>query len=248
MTLAVEARDLAVGYRRHPVLTGVDLRVAGGELVCLLGANGSGKSTLLRTLVGVQAPLAGEVRIGGEPLARMSRDERARRVAVVLTEPLEAGLLTARDVVALGRYPHTDWTGRLRPADDAAVDRALRATGTWGFADRRVTELSDGERQRVMIARALAQEPELVVLDEPTAFLDVTGRVEVTLLLRELAADRGIAVLASTHDLHLALRTADRLLLVDRGGRLVGGTGEELLGSGVLAATFDRLDVALGAP
>ena len=235
--------DLTVGYRPHrrppiEVVARLTTSVAAGEMVCLVGPNGSGKSTLLRTIAAVQPALGGEVLLGGDDVARLAPLERARRLAVVLTERPDVGMMTGRELVALGRHPHTGWTGALGPHDEEAVDAALAQTASGALAGRQVTELSDGQRQRLMIARALAQEPAVMLLDEPTAFLDVTGRVELTGLLRHLAHESSLAVVLSTHDLDLALRVADLLWLLDAGGRLHVGTAEELVLAGRLEAAF----------
>ncbi|RJK96540.1 ABC transporter ATP-binding protein [Vallicoccus soli] len=211
-----------------------------GTLTAVLGPNGSGKSTLLRTLAGLQPALGGRALLDGEDLLALPGPERARRVGVVLTERVEPGLLTARDVAALGRTPHLPWGARLRPQDDEAVGWALDAVGAAGLAGRRFAELSDGERQRVLTARALAQEPGLLLLDEPTAFLDVPARVSLLALLRRLAAERDLVVVLSTHDLELALRLADRVWLVGADGALREGSPEALALDGTLGAAFDR--------
>ncbi|MCX4692373.1 ABC transporter ATP-binding protein [Streptomyces sp. NBC_01408] len=241
-------QGLAVGYRtRSPrrrgagraVLSGLDLEARAGELTVLLGPNGAGKSTLLRTLCGLLPPLDGRIRIGGADLAHQPPASLARRLAVVLTDRVDPGLLSVRELAGLGRHPHTGFTGRLTAADHAAVDWSLKAVGAEHLADRPAAELSDGERQRVLTARALAQEPEVVLLDEPTAFLDVPSRVALTVLLRDLARDKGLTVVVSTHDLELALRVADAVWLVDRGSRVHAGAPEDLIRSGAVAAAFD---------
>jgi iron complex transport system ATP-binding protein len=245
-------RGLAVGYRerRTPateVLAGLDLALPRGELTCLLGPNGSGKSTLLRTLVGMQAPLSGEVSLDGGPLGALDALERARRLAVVLTDRIDSGMMTGADLVALGRYPYTGWSGRLDRRDHAVVRWAMDALAATPFADRRVAELSDGERQRVVIARALAQEPAVLALDEPTAYVDVPRRVELTQTLRHLARECELAVLLTTHDLDLAVRVADRLWLIEpraTGPSVVHvGAPEDLVLSGALARAFRADDV-----
>ena len=205
MTAVLDAERLSVGYRRlrrtsHVVAADLEFGVDEGEFVCLLGPNGAGKSTLLRTLAGLQPALEGTVRLRGAELRSLSREERARTLAIVLTERIVSGLMTARGVVQLGRHPHTGWSGRLAPADTAIVDAAMETVGASPWASRPIAELSDGERQRVMIARALAQEPRVLLLDEPTAFLDAPRRIELFGLLRTLARERGIGVVASTHD------------------------------------------------
>ncbi|MFJ7064018.1 ABC transporter ATP-binding protein [Streptomyces sp. NPDC101115] len=242
-------QGLAAGYRtRSPrrgrgagraVLAGLDLEARAGELTVLLGPNGAGKSTLLRTLCGLLPPLDGRIRIGGTDLGQTSPTALARRLAVVLTDRVDPGLLSVRELAGLGRHPHTGFTGRLTEVDHAAVEWSLKAVGAEHLADRPASELSDGERQRVLTARALAQEPEVVLLDEPTAFLDVPSRVALTVLLRDLARDKGLTVVVSTHDLELALRVADAVWLVDRESRVHAGAPEDLVRSGAVAGAFD---------
>lgn len=246
MKSVLEAFGLSVGYEsrraRRAVLEDVTVSLDPGEMVCVMGRNGAGKSTLLRTLAGLDRPLAGRVELDGEALHEVSPRRRARQIGVVLPERVEATLMTAWELVALGRYPHTDWTGRLRPEDHVRVAEALERLGVGELAGRTVGTLSDGERQKVMIARAFAQEPRLFVLDEPTAFLDLPGRWDVMSLLHGLArsGEPGRAVLVSTHDLDVALRFADRLWLVAPEG-VVTGEPEELLRGGALERTFGKL-------
>jgi iron complex transport system ATP-binding protein len=248
----LETHDLAIGYpaRRGAlrlIVESLHLQLYAGELVCLLGPNGAGKSTLLRTLAGMQPPLRGGVRVAGADPYRLPPRELARRLGVVLTDRAEVGALSVRALVALGRYPYTDWTGRLTPQDETVIDHALAAVGIAAFAPRLVNELSDGERQKVMIARALAQEPKLLLLDEPTAFLDLPRRVELMGLLRRLARESGRAVLLSTHDLDLALRGADRLWLLPPGGPIRAGMPEELVLEGAFQAAFESAGVEFDA-
>jgi len=248
MKLLLETHDLAIGYsvqrgQARVVAERINLRLHAGELICLLGPNGAGKSTLLRTLAGMQRPLRGQVRLLGADLHDLEPRELARRLSVVLTERIDVGALSARAVVALGRYPHTDWTGRLTPADETVITESLAAVGATPLANRLIGELSDGERQKVLIARALAQEPHLLLLDEPTAFLDLPRRVEIMSLLHRLARETGRVILLSTHDLDLALRSADQLWLLPPGGPLRVGIPEELVLAGALQATFPSPEV-----
>jgi iron complex transport system ATP-binding protein len=245
---AIATEGLTVGYRRRGAksvvtLDGVDAQLLPGHLTFLLGPNGAGKSTLLRTLVGSQKPLAGRVLLAGDNLARLSARERAKRLSVVLTDPIDVGLMTVRGLVGLGRSPHVGWFSVLAEDDRQTVDWALDVSGASQLADRQVIELSDGERQRAMIARALAQKPSVLVLDEPTAFLDLTRRVELIALLRKLANDTGLAVLMSTHDLDLALRTADQLWLVHADGRFETGGPEDLAMGGSIARAYAGRDI-----
>lgn len=244
------AQDLSVGYNR-PILKDLSLDLHRGELVCLIGPNGAGKSTLLRTLSGMRKPVSGVVRIDGLDITTFQPIELARQLAIVLTERVEVGNLNAYSLVSLGRYPYTAWHGGLTPDDDAIILRALEQTGALSLATRSVFELSDGERQKVMIARALAQQPKVLMLDEPTAFLDLPRRVELFRLLRELARETGTAILLSTHDLDLALRVADRLWLLSNTGEFHSGIPEELALHGQIASVFSgegvQFDHASGA-
>lgn len=240
---ALRTRDLAVGYRarrtRRAVLERVNVAVHAGEFVCLLGPNGIGKSTLLRTLARMQPALRGTVELGGTDLRSITQTELARRLGVVLTERVAVDALPARRIVELGRYSHSGWFGRLADRDRLVVDWAIDAVGASHLAERDFSRLSDGERQRIMIARALAQEPVVLVLDEPTAFLDVPSRVELMGLLRQLTRGAHLAVVVSTHDLELALRTADRVWLVMPGGEMVTGAPEDLVLAGGINQAFE---------
>jgi len=207
--------------------------------VCLLGPNGIGKSTLLRTLARMQPALWGSIELGGSDLRSITDIALARRLGVVLTERVVVESLPVRRIVELGRYPHSGWFGRITDRDRAAVDWAIDAVGARHLAARDFNRLSDGERQRVMIARALAQEPVLLVLDEPTAFLDVPSRVELMGLLRRLTREGPLAVVVSTHDLELALRTADVIWLVMPGGELATGAPEDVVLTGALGQAFE---------
>ena len=246
-------QNLAVGYHRpRRVVAGeIDLSLMRGEFVCLLGPNGAGKSTLIRTLAGMQPPLDGRISLMGNALAALSATDIARTLSVVLTDRIGVGIALARDLVALGRYPHTNWIGRLTDEDERAVSWAIQAAGAMHLAHRNVAELSDGERQKVMIARALAQQPDLLILDEPTAFLDLPRRVEIMALLRKLAHATGKAILLSTHDLDLALRCADRICLLPIDGAMQTGAPEDLILNGAYERAFQsegvRFDADTGA-
>jgi len=243
MPAVLEIRGLSIGYfgprkSTHAVASDIDLTLDTGELVCLLGPNGAGKSTLLRTLAGMQKPLAGEVLLAGRNVHTIAKSDLARQLSVVLTERVTVGLLTAYEIVSLGRSPYTNWSGALSDRDHTIVELAIRAVGAEALAQRNVSELSDGERQKVMLARALAQEPQLMILDEITAFLDLPRRVEIMRILRNFAHRHGRAILLSTHDLELALSTADRVWLLPKDGALSAGAPEDLVLRGVFAAAF----------
>lgn len=245
--MILKANSLTIGYRRRRndtvIARDLDLSLHAGELVCLLGPNGAGKSTLMRTLAGMQPPLAGQVRLDGDDVGALSPQVLAKKLSVVLTERVEVGLLTAYALIALGRYPHTNWRGTLSAEDETIVQDAIKAIGIENLAARPVSQLSDGERQKVMIARALAQQPKLMLLDEPTAFLDLPRRVEIMQILRTLAYSRQRAILLSTHDLDLALRSADTLWLMSD-GQLHVGAPEDLVLNGVFAKAFASTGVS----
>jgi iron complex transport system ATP-binding protein len=245
------AHALTIGYptarSNKPVAGPLDFTLNPGELVALLGPNGAGKSTLLRTLAGLQVPLAGRLTLQGKDLAALGPAERARQLSIVLTDRVEAGGLTTLELVRLGRHPHTGWLGGLSAHDEERVQAALAATGTTVFSARRVAELSDGERQKVLLARALAQDTPVILLDEPTAHLDLPNRVALLRLLHSLARDTQKAILLSTHELDLALQAADRLALLTAGGALHLGTPEDLVLAGTFAAAFAREGLAFDA-
>ena len=217
--------DLKCGYLGlpAPVVTAPNIEIAAGRFVCVIGRNGAGKSTLMRTISGLQKPLAGSAFLEGREIARLGARERAQDITVVTTERVSSPGLFARDVVELGRQPFTNWHGRLGPDDLGAVAQAVAQTRSGEFSAKLFDALSDGERQRVMIARALAQSPRMMVLDEITAFLDLPGRVEIMSLLRQHAHETGTVVLISSHDLELSLELADELWVVHAGALHFGG-------------------------
>jgi iron complex transport system ATP-binding protein len=240
--MTLELKALTIGYARgrhgQRVVAGpLDLRLDSGSFTCLLGPNGAGKSTLIRTLTGLQPALAGEVRLAGRLLMDFKPRELARTLGLVLTQRVAVGTLPVWSLVAMGRHPHTGWMGRLTPEDEGVVEGALEAVGLAPLAWRPMSELSDGERQKAMIARALAQEPRVLILDEATAHLDLPRRVELMDLLKRLAIQRACAILLSSHDLDLSLRGADRLWLMSDGG-VREGIPEDLVLDGAFEATF----------
>jgi iron complex transport system ATP-binding protein len=244
----LETKGLSIGYpgRRQGqrlVAGGLDLSLSRGKFVCLLGPNGAGKSTLIRTLSGIQPSLSGTVSLAGKPLDQLSPQTRARTISLVLTNTMPSGIFTAYSLVALGRHPHTNWNGNLTDRDLEKIDWAIKAVKAEDLASRQLSELSDGERQKIMIARALAQEAPLMLLDEPTAFLDILRRVELMRTLRRLAHDQDMAILQSTHDLELALRSADELWLFSESGTITKGTPESLALNGKIAEVFGNSEL-----
>ena len=241
---ALTAEALRIGYEHGKaarcVAQDLNLSLEAGEFVCLLGPNGAGKSTLIRTLAGMQAPLAGQIHISGKRYASIPPRERARLVSVVLTETAPMGMMDAYTMVSLGRHPYSGWFGSLNDHDRERIEWAFEAVDSENLAPRQVAELSDGERQKITIARALAQETEVMLLDEPTAFLDLPRRVELMRILRNLAHNEKLALLLSTHDLDLALRFADRLWVLNAAGKLIRGYPEAIAMSGEFARVFEN--------
>jgi iron complex transport system ATP-binding protein len=246
------AKDLAIGYRiAHPgplhLASGLNLRLQAGEIVGLLGPNGSGKSTLLRTLAGLQPSLEGTVNVLDHPIKSNSSGQNSRLLSIVLTGRIEVKNLSVYDLVAMGRYPFIDWTGRLRREDRDQIRQALERIRLWDVRTKYVNEMSDGEQQRVLLARALAQDTPLIILDEPTAHLDLTNRISMMHLLKNLARETQKAILFSSHDLDLALQVADHLWLLKKGGELVKGTPEQLRKGTVFEEVFIAGEAVPGA-
>ena len=238
----LSAKDLTVGYRKgnstSPVISGLNLSLSRGKLVALIGANGIGKSTLLRTLVGNQPPLEGEVSISGIRIGEISRKNLSLLLGIVNTERTQAGALTVREVVSLGRQPYTGYLGILSKNDKSIVEKAMQDAGILHKASSFLAELSDGERQKVMIAKALAQCTPIIILDEPTAFLDVASRMETMLLLHNLAHKQNKAVLLSSHDLSQSMMLADELWVVTNDQKIISGNTEDVVLSGAMDSIF----------
>lgn len=248
----LSADKLDIGYNegsrgQHIVHRNLNLTVPKGTLVTLLGPNGAGKSTLLRTLAGSQPPLSGCVYLRGEDLYSFNIKERSQSIALVLTDRTLSGGLTLRELVSLGRQPYTGLFGRLSKEDKAIVQQALKDVGMHHLQDRYVAELSDGERQKGLIAKALVQEADLIILDEPTAFLDVVSRIEIVQLLRRLANNKGCSVLLSSHDVEQALMQSDYLWLLTADKGLQHGFTEDMVLSGMMEGLFPRSPMVFDA-
>ena len=235
------------------VASGISAAIRKGELTCLLGANGVGKSTLLRTLSAFQPKLDGEifleVALASQPLplTALSDKELSMMIGVVLTEKPDIRNMTSRELVALGRSPYTGFWGTLHEDDWQVVDDAISIVGIQSLSDRMIHTLSDGERQKVMIAKALAQQTPVIYLDEPTAFLDFPSKVEMMQLLRRLAREQQKTIFLSTHDFELALQVADTLWMMEKGGKLTIGTPQELAAEGALARYVERPGIIFDA-
>lgn len=240
--IITETVDLSIGYRAHKkvsvVMEHLSLQARQGELVALIGRNGTGKSTLLRTLTGLQPSLGGSVILQGRDLYSIGSSQLPRIVSFTSTEPVAVRNIRVRDVVALGRFPFTNWIGSLTAEDEEAVSEAMEATGLTDLAGRSIDNLSDGEKQRTLIARSLAQDTSLLVMDEPTAFLDLPSRYSIVSLLRQLTRERGKCVVYSTHDLDTAINEADRIWLMTGEG-IAEGAPEDLILTGTVARAFE---------
>lgn len=241
----IELRDVTVGYRGVPLIGGINLKVAPGEVVTLVGPNGSGKSTILKTATGHLAPLGGTVLLQGSDLSAQPAALVARQLAVMLTDHLQPELMTCYDIAAAGRYPYTGRLGILSPEDHGIVEQALRDVDAWELADRPFNEISDGQRQRVLLARAFAQQPQAIVLDEPTSFLDIRYKLELLTVLRALARERDIAVLMSLHEVDLACKASDRIACVAPGAVTRVAEPDELLREGALISLFGLEDATI---
>ena len=225
--------DLSIGYRQGkkeiPVQQNLNLHIDKGEMLSLIGPNGCGKSTLLRTLCGLQDPLKGQIQVQGVDLEKITLSDRAKLFGLVLTDSVRLGYITVKQMVAMGRHPYTTFSGKLNKEDEQRIEESMAAVHLERFADRFITELSDGEHQRVMIAKALAQDTPFILLDEPTSHLDLPNRVEMMLLLKKLAHEMQKSILISTHEIDLALRLSDRIWLMTPGKCVEAGTPEELM-------------------
>lgn len=239
MTPALETRDLCKSFGPCAVLSGLALSVPQGALFAIIGPNGSGKTTLLKTLSGLVPPTSGTVLVHGRPLARFSRRELARRMALVPQTFPEQFPFTAAETVRMGRAPHQGVLGIPDKADEAAVDAALDACGVSALRDRTLDRLSGGERQRVFIARALCQDPRILLLDEPTASLDPAHQIRVMDLLDRLRAEHGVTVVIVSHDLNLAAMYADVVLVLKNGRAAAVGPPEEVLTPERLRAVYE---------
>ena len=232
------AEDLSLGYHDRTVISELDLTVPPGEITAVVGANACGKSTLLKSMSRLLAPRGGQVLLDGKAVHRIPAKELARTLGLLPQSPIAPEGITVADLVGRGRHPHQKLLARWSAADDEAVAEALEATGTVELADRPVDELSGGQRQRVWVAMALAQRTDLLLLDEPTTFLDVSHQIEVLDLLTDLNATRGTTIVMVLHDLNLAARYADHLIAIAGGGVHAAGAPGEVLTADTVAEVF----------
>lgn len=241
-TVLLEAANLSIGYTTKKQVTtiahNINLQLKAGSLTALIGANGIGKSTLLRTLTGIQKPLAGSVTLNGKNIVAYTPPDLAHHLSIVLTEGLPASNLTVYELVALGRQPYTNWVGNLSAEDHAKINEALQLTQTEHLRDKKHFEISDGQLQKVLIARALAQDTPLIILDEPTTHLDFQHKAGLLRLLKKLAAEAGKCILYSTHDIDLALQLSDQLIVFTK-NNVLQDTPEQLIQNKVFDTLFD---------
>ena len=234
-----QTRNLTVGYDGRPLIRDITIGVKKGEIVTLIGPNGAGKSTILKSITRQLKSIAGTVEIGRQELRRMTHRDLATRMAVVLTERMKPELMTCRDVVATGRYPYTGRLGLLTREDEAKVDAAMETVHALELSDRDFNAVSDGQRQRILLARAICQEPEIIVLDEPTSCLDVRHKLELLSILRRMTRRNGITVIMSLHEIDLAQKISDRILCVK--GETIDrfGTPEEVFDEERIRELYD---------
>ncbi len=240
MNISIQLSDVTTGYRGKPVTRDINAYLQAGELTCLLGPNGAGKSTLLKTLSAFIPPLSGEITIEGVNIRKISASMLARSIAVVLTRRPATMNMTVEELVSIGRSPYTSFFGGLHENDREVVDKSIRLVGIDDLRTRNVNTLSDGERQKALIAKALAQQTRIIFLDEPTAFLDYPSKVEIMQLLYTIAREENKTVFMSTHDLELALQIADKIWLLDKERGLNIGIPEDLAYAGLLGDYFQR--------
>lgn len=243
--VALDISSLEIGYpqkKSEPIHVAgpIDISINTGELICLLGPNGVGKTTLLRTIAGIQLALNGKVSILNQDISSINKKKLARLLSVVLTDRISHGNLTAYELVSLGRTPYTGWFGNLNDEDRSKLQWAIDSTHIEHLANKNIHELSDGERQKVMIARALAQDTPVILLDEPTAHLDLPNRIDIVRLLRKLARETNKAIIMSTHELDLALQAADNIWLMSMENKTFSGAPEDLVLKDIFGEAFIR--------
>ena len=229
---------LAAGYGRKPLIEDISLELEKGQVLTLIGPNGSGKSTILKTITRQLKAIDGIVTIDGSDIFRMHSKELARQMSVVLTQRIETELMTCRDVVAMGRYPYTDYFGRLSDEDNRIVESSLKRVHALELADVSFNEISDGQRQRIMLARAICQQPDVMILDEPTSYLDIRHKVILLDILRNMSHEDGITVIMSLHEIDLAGKISDMLMCVDENHKVRLGTAREIFANDTIQKLY----------
>jgi len=250
MKALLSIKNLETGFilskgKKHVLHQSLNFELAEGRFICILGPNGTGKSTFIRTLLGFQKALSGDVYYENISLHELAVKELAKKVAVVLTDKIDESFLTVYEIVSTGRYPYTGFSGRLTAEDHSFVSDALNLVGMQKFSHRNFQQLSDGERQKVLIARAVAQQTPIIMLDEPVAYIDAPGKVEIMELLKYLSHVHQKGIIAATHDLEAALRFSDQLWLLGREGSVASGNPAALLEKGSINSFFDKDGIIL---
>jgi len=237
--IIISADDLNVGYDRKIVVDGVNFSIKSGEILSLIGPNGAGKSTVLKTLAGYLQKLSGKVTLCGEDTGRISRDNFSRKLSVVLTERIRPELMTCREVVETGRYPYTGRFGKLTVGDTEVVEKSIKMVEIEEISDKDFNSVSDGQKQRVMLARAICQEPQVLILDEPTSFLDIHHKIAFLEILKKLAVSGEIAVILSMHELDFAKKISDKVLCIKDGTVTKSGTPKEIFTQENIMSLYD---------
>lgn len=233
-----QTQDLSVGYSGKTLISNINISVEKGKILTLIGPNGSGKSTILKTITKHLEKLAGVVTIDSHNISRWSNKELARKLSVMLTERIEPELMTCGQVVAMGRYPYTNHFGRLTPEDEEIVMESLSMVHALELEDRPFSDISDGQRQRIMLARAICQQPEIIVLDEPTSYLDIRHKLELLDILRKMASEKQVAVVMSLHEIDLASKVSDQVICVKGDYIEIIGTPEEVFTDELVASLY----------
>lgn len=248
--IIISARNISIGYKKSKnnqnniLYENLSFDLLEGDLVCLIGANGAGKSTLLRSISKMQPCLKGAICINNKDISVYNDKELSQLMGLVLTDKTASGGFTVREIVELGRYPYTGFFGQLNKEDKEIVQRSIEAVGIAHKADSYLADLSDGERQKAMIAKALSQECPIIILDEPTAFLDIESRIEIMNLLHKLAHENGKTILLSTHDIDLAFLLSDKLWMLSKEANLITGVTEDIILTGQIDKFFNSENIA----
>ena len=235
----LETKDLVVGYDGKPLINDVNIQLHAGEILTLIGPNGAGKSTILKSIVGYLDSIGGAVFISGRPVSELSAHELSLELSVMLTERMRTELLTCADIVETGRYPYTGRLGILADEDRQKVREAMDMVHVWDLRDRDFMQISDGQRQRIMLARAIAQEPHIIMLDEPTNYLDIHYQIELLNVLRRLVRTRDVAVIMSLHELPLARKVSDYVMCIKGDCVCAQGTADEIFTADIINELYD---------
>lgn len=238
MDTLLTTQNLSVGYKNHTILSNINISIGKGEVISLLGANGIGKSTLLKTLIGELPPISGNIFVNEKDISSISQKSLSKLIAIVTTDKVQVGGLKVHELVKLGRHPHTGFFGKLSDIDIEVAQKAMKAVGIAHKKNSFLSELSDGERQKAMIARAIAQQTPLIILDEPFSFLDTASRIEILSLLKQISRQNQVGILLSSHDVSQAMRMSDRIILIDKNRQIFYGTPTQVVESSVIQNLF----------